>query len=97
VLDSADSFTAPIDESTLAAGDYVIGLEANSPNDPKFSFVFDTPVKGTVGAVPEPTTWAMLLTGLGALGLARYRRSRPPASAASGARRSKRCSTLAIT
>ena len=82
VLDSADSFMATIDLSALAAGDYSIGLEANSANDPSFTLVFDTPVDGTSSAVPEPSTWAMLMTGLGVLGLAARRRARARASAA---------------
>lgn len=75
VLDAADSFMAPIDEAAMAAGDYAIGLVANSANDPEFSIVFDTPVSGGGGArvVPEPSTWAMLLIGFAGLGFAGLR------------------------
>ena len=33
------------------------------------------------GAVPEPSTWAMMLIGFGALGYAGYRRRREPRAA----------------
>jgi len=32
--------------------------------------------QGTSSAVPEPSTWALLLSGFGALGVAGWRRSR---------------------
>ena len=41
--------------------------------------IFDTSVSGataSIGLVPEPSTWAMLLIGFGGLGLAGYRRTK---------------------
>lgn len=43
------------------------------------SFEFDNVVAG--GAVPEPSTWAMLLLGFAGLGFARFRRIKRPISA----------------
>jgi probable HAF family extracellular repeat protein len=62
-LDQLDGFSGTFSE-VLAAGDYEIGLEADSPDDPAFDLQFATPVYG----VPEPTTWTMLLVGLGGIG-----------------------------
>jgi PEP-CTERM motif len=45
------------------------------------SFEFDNVVAGGASAVPEPSTWAMLLLGFAGLGYAGFRRSKGPISA----------------
>jgi PEP-CTERM motif len=42
------------------------------------SFEFDNVVAGGASAVPEPSTWAMLLLGFTGLGYAAFRRSKAP-------------------
>ena len=69
----------------LTAGYYTVGiiLEGVSP-DPTYSVVFSTPVIGgsVSSAVPEPSTWAMMLAGFACLGYAGYRSSRRSAALA---------------
>jgi PEP-CTERM motif len=45
------------------------------------SFEFDNVVAGGASAVPEPSTWAMLLVGFSGLGYAAFRRKSAPISA----------------
>jgi hypothetical protein len=45
------------------------------------SFEFDNVVAGGTSAVPEPSTWAMLLLGFAGLGYAGFRRSKAPIGA----------------
>ena len=45
------------------------------------SFEFDNVVAGGASAVPEPSTWAMLLLGFAGLGYAGFRRSKVPIAA----------------
>jgi hypothetical protein len=45
------------------------------------SFEFDNVVAGGASAVPEPSTWAMLLLGFAGLGYAGWRRSKGPIAA----------------
>jgi hypothetical protein len=44
---------------------------------------------GTPSAIPEPSTWAMLLFGFGGLGLAGYRKGRPALATADRPRRNR--------
>jgi hypothetical protein len=69
--DAADIFSGGIDLDTLF------------PNNPGFSHItfFDTKSGGGTGedgggAVPEPSTWAMMLLGFGGMGMAMRRRRR---------------------
>ncbi len=65
-LNSGDSFTGMVgNNSSLAAGQYCIGIDANSVNDPGFTITFDTPVESTVPETPEPSTIALLFAGTG--------------------------------
>jgi hypothetical protein len=59
----------------LAPGYYTMGVI--SPVDPEFSIDFTTPVVG--GAVPEPSTWAMMILGFAGVGFMSYRRKSKPA------------------
>jgi hypothetical protein len=59
-LNSGDAFSATISAGNLPAGQYCIGLDANSGSDPNFALTFDTPVSGA----PEPGTFLLLSFGL---------------------------------
>jgi hypothetical protein len=59
-LNNSDGFSGTVATQNLAPGQYCIGLNANDPNDPLFSIAFNTAVEG----VPEPATFALLLSGL---------------------------------
>jgi PEP-CTERM motif len=63
----------------LAAGYYTTGVI--SPVDPEYSIDFTTPVVGgsIAGAVPEPSTWAMMILGFAGVGFMAYRRKSKPA------------------
>jgi hypothetical protein len=61
-LNSSDAFSGTI-ATAMPAGQYCIGLDANSLADPGFALTFNTPVSGT----PEPGYTAILLVGLVAL------------------------------
>jgi hypothetical protein len=64
-LDATDSFSATISDALLLAGDYVIALLANDPNDPMFTIDFATPVNGTGAAtVLEPPSLLLIAPGL---------------------------------
>jgi hypothetical protein len=67
-LNNGDSFTSTIASANLAPGQYCIGIDANSANDPNFSLTFNTPVSG----VPEPSGFVLLSAGLGSIGVLRY-------------------------
>lgn len=66
-LNSGDGFSGTISSGNLAPGQYCIGLDANSPNDPNFSLIFNTPV----GGVPEPSTFFLFSAGIGLIGACR--------------------------
>jgi hypothetical protein len=59
-LNSGDGFSNIISNADLPPGEYCIGLNANSANDPNFSLTFSSPV----GNTPEPSTFMLLLGGL---------------------------------
>jgi hypothetical protein len=65
--------SSPVDPIGLPGG--------GAPVDPIGTPGGDPP-GGAVSAVPEPSTWAMLLLGFAGLGFAGYRSRRPAASAA---------------
>ena len=49
--------------------------EAYNPNSPTYEVGVDNfQISGGVGAVPEPSTWAMMLIGFAGLGFMAYRR-----------------------
>jgi len=73
-LNSGDGFSGTISSGNLAPGQYCIGLDANSPNDPNFSLIFNTPVSG----VPEPSTFLLLSAGIGLIGARRLAKRRMP-------------------
>ena len=70
-LSSANDFSALM-KMNLSAGDYEIGMYTDSPFDPQFTITFDTPVGSYV---PEPSSWALIILGAGAVGGALRRRS----------------------
>jgi hypothetical protein len=71
-LNNGDSFGGTIAFANLAAGQYCIGLDANSPNDPSFALTFSSPVDSS----PEPGTMVLLGAGLACLGGLRARLKR---------------------
>jgi hypothetical protein len=71
-LNSGDSFTGTIASANLAPGQYCIGLDANSANDPNFSLTFNTPVS----SVPEPSGFVLLSAGLGMIVVLRHAKRR---------------------
>ena len=48
-------------------------------NTPGYSLEFSSGVGNSVAAVPEPTTWAMMLLGFAGIGFMAYRRKSKPA------------------
>jgi hypothetical protein len=70
-LSSTNAFSALM-SLELTSGDYEIGMYTNSPYDPQFTITFDTPVGSFV---PEPSSWALIILGVGAVGGALRRRS----------------------
>lgn len=61
-LNGSDAFSATISAGNLPAGQYCIGLDANSGSDPNFALAFDTPVSGA----PEPGSFLLLSFGVAA-------------------------------
>ena len=65
-LNSGDGFSNTISDAEMPAGEYCIGLDANSANDPNFSLTFS----GPVGETPEPGTFMLLLGGFVTMAIA---------------------------
>jgi hypothetical protein len=67
---------------TGSSGGFSIYTNATTYTDPPIYFTDSSGVTDSVrgafgpGAVPEPSTWAMLLLGFAGLGLAGYRRKK---------------------
>ena len=72
----------PVDPFNLNSSiDPVPTIDPSVQNPGAYSFAFSDGVGNSVGAVPEPAIWAMMLMGVGIIGAAlRYRR-RPTAAA----------------
>lgn len=64
-LNNADSFTATISIANLPAGQYCIGLNANSASDPAYTLLFNTSLPAQT---PEPGSFLLLLTGCALIG-----------------------------
>jgi PEP-CTERM motif len=62
----------------LATGGSTV-LEVHGRQDPSFIFFDDFAVNASVGAVPEPSTWAMMILGFAGVGFMAYRRKSMPA------------------
>lgn len=58
---------------TSAAGPFTLAVRDLSVTNGGLN----TPITGTIRAVPEPATWAMMLLGFGAIGFAMRRRRQP--------------------
>jgi hypothetical protein len=69
VLNAGDSFTGTLSANNLAQGTYCIGIANDGPGDPPYVLTFNTPTALT----PEPSTFALLVAGLG-MGALRLRR-----------------------
>jgi PEP-CTERM motif-containing protein len=71
---------APVTTSVLAPGDYALTLFYTDRHVTGAGLYFSVDTAnvsvGPTSAVPEPSTWAMLLAGFGGLGLVAYRRGR---------------------
>lgn len=77
-LDASNGFFGNMSQS-LPRGLFTVGLLANQFIDPEFTITFVTPVEGA-GAIPEPSTWAMLIIGFAGMGSAlRVKRRQAPA------------------
>jgi hypothetical protein len=75
MLNSADSFTGTIAIGNLAAGQYCIGIDATSSQDPNFALTFNTPVTGS--QAPEPSGFLLLPISLGMIGVLRRAKRNP--------------------
>jgi hypothetical protein len=71
------TITTTLTDSTYHSG--LVGLYSNTNPDPLFQSFDNFSVDGTVSAVPEPSTWAMLLLGFASIGFMAYRRKSKPA------------------
>jgi hypothetical protein len=69
ILNQDNNFAWTLSQA-LDPGQYEIGMYTDSPYDPQFTIHFNTPIQG----IPEPGTWAMLVTGFGLTGVALRRR-----------------------
>jgi PEP-CTERM motif len=60
------------------AYDYGVLFSQNISNDPNFAFTADWTGTEVASAVPEPSTWAMMLLGFMGVGFMAYRRKSKP-------------------
>lgn len=83
------TFASPVTKFKLLGIDSTLGLDPDDPNAFVSGFIYNGTgtvdvsmkpitewVEGTGGAVPEPATWAMMIMGFGAVGMAARRRRR---------------------
>lgn len=75
VLFDSSYYQSLSDQFTLEAGE---GLYNNLYNSQGFKGTWD--FAGSTAAIPEPSTWAMLITGFGLAGVAIRRRRQPLAA-----------------
>jgi hypothetical protein len=71
---SAVGFETPQDSSTFSGNTVFFSLRASSPGDSWRVITEAGSGSGTGGAVPEPSSWAMLIAGFGLIGAVRRRR-----------------------
>lgn len=71
LLDTSNNFNDLV-TAALDPGIYVVGLMTSTGVDPQFTIDFLTPVGDR--AIPEPSTWWLMIGGFGALGVAARRR-----------------------
>jgi hypothetical protein len=57
----------------------VIAPNTSADNSNTLTLIDDLQLSGTVSAVPEPSTWAMMLLGFAGIGFMTYRRKSTPA------------------
>ena len=82
-VDPGNNYENELSWDNLDAGYYTVGIIQEDGPDPLYSVVFSTPViGGSVSAIPEPSTWAMLIVGFAGLAVFGYRKTRKTAKLA---------------
>jgi hypothetical protein len=73
---SADSaaFMNPNPSYSHVVADPILSIDPLTPNAGAYSLVFSDGIGNSAAAVPEPANWALMLAGIGALGLIGGRR-----------------------
>lgn len=72
-----------LSDISATAGDYALRLEG-SVAGPAPNAAYSGTISFAPGAVPEPAAWAMMILGMGAIGIAMRRQKRPSGSQALG-------------
>jgi hypothetical protein len=80
-LVNADSFGWTLESFTEVATSNTTVLSFSGRDVPAWYGLDNVDVEGAAGAIPEPSTWAMMLIGFAGLGLVGYRARRRTAAA----------------
>jgi PEP-CTERM motif len=65
--------------SFFAQVDPIFTIDPSVANADQYHFVFSEGIGNTISAVPEPSTWAMMILGFTGIGFMAYRRRSRPA------------------
>jgi hypothetical protein len=79
IAQASASSLGPDLATALAAADPFFGIDPNTPNFAGYSFQFSPGLLDGVSAVPEPSTWAMMILGFAGIGFMGFRRTRKSA------------------